>query len=72
MSSRQVTDEEGRVWECKSDKAEVPGQDVNLVCTTASVKSPLHLKVSWQWTGIGEKGLARMIVAAVPPLTAGA
>jgi hypothetical protein len=66
MASRQVTDEAGRVWECKSDKTEKMGQDVDLVCTTTSVAAPLHLKVSWRWAEIGEKGLARMIAAAVP------
>ncbi|HEY9227648.1 MAG TPA: hypothetical protein VIP11_13415 [Gemmatimonadaceae bacterium] len=66
MSSRRVTDEEGRVWECKPEREEAPGRDVNLVCTTAGVRTPLQLKVSWQWAKISEKGLARMITAAVP------
>lgn len=66
MSSRQVTDEEGRVWECRSDAPEVMGKDVDLVCTTESVAKPLHLTVSWRWAKIGDKGLARMIAAAVP------
>jgi len=68
MSSRQVTDEEGRVWECKAETVGAPGCDVNLVCTTAGVRSPLRLKVSWQWAKIAEKGLARMIAAAAPRL----
>ena len=71
MSSRQVTDEEGRVWLCKPDGTEAPGKDVNLVCTTEG-SSPLRLKVSWQWAKIADKGLARMIAAAAPPLTSGA
>lgn len=66
MSSRRVTDEEGRVWECKAKTEAAPGCDVNLVCTTASLPDPLQLKVSWQWAKIAEKGLARMIAAAAP------
>jgi hypothetical protein len=69
MSSRSVTDEAGRVWECKSSVTGAPGKDVDLVCTTASVTAPLHLKVSWSWEKIGEKGLARMIVAAAGAAT---
>ena len=71
MSSRQVTDEEGRVWECKAETEAAPGCDVNLVCTTAGLRAPLRLKVSWQWAKIAEKGLARMITAAVPRLASG-
>ena len=71
MSSRRVTDEEGRVWECKADTEAAPGCDVNLICTTASLPEPLSLKVSWQWTTIAEKGLARMITAAAPRLASG-
>ena len=68
MSSRRVTDEEGRVWECRPETEGGPGRDVNLVCTTPSVRVPLRLKVSWQWAKIAEKGLARMITAAAPRL----
>lgn len=71
MSSRQVTDEDGRVWECKPESTEVPGRDVSLVCTTAGLRTPLRLKVSWQWAKMAEKGLARMIVAAAPRMVAG-
>jgi hypothetical protein len=70
MSSRQVTDEDGRVWECKPETAEVPGRDVSLVCTTAGLRAPLRLKVSWQWAKMAEKGLARMIAAAAPRMAA--
>lgn len=66
MSSRRVTDDEGRVWECKAETDAAPGCDVNLECTTASFPDPLRLKVSWQWAKIAEKGLARMITAAAP------
>ena len=68
MSSRQVTDEQGRVWECKAETKEAPGRDVNLVCTTAGLQAPLRMRVSWQWAKIAEKGLARMIAAAAPRL----
>jgi hypothetical protein len=71
MSSRKVTDEEGRVWECKPEAAATPGGDVNLICTTAGLASPLRLKVSWQWATIAERGLARMIAAAAPRLASG-
>ena len=70
MASRRVTDEQGRVWECNPETAEAPGRDVNLVCTTASLRAPLRLKVSWQWATIAEKGLARMIAAVAPRLVA--
>ncbi len=66
MASRQVTDEDGRVWSCNPETAEAPGRDVNLVCTTASLRMPLRVKVSWQWAKMAEKGLARMIAAAAP------
>ena len=68
MSSRKVTDEAGRVWECKPENSAAPGSDVHLVCTTASLHTPLRLKVSWQWAKMAEKGLARMIAAAAPRL----
>jgi hypothetical protein len=68
MSSRRVTDEQGRVWECKAETEEAPGGDVNLVCTTAGLRAPLRVRVSWQWAKIAEKGLARMIAAAAPRL----
>jgi hypothetical protein len=41
---------------------------VNVVCTTAGVRAPLRLRVSWQWAKMAEKGLARMIAAAAPRL----
>jgi hypothetical protein len=66
MASRRVTDEKGRVWECNPEKPESPGRDVNLVCTTTGLRTPLRLKVSWRWAMIAERGLARMIAAAAP------
>ena len=71
MTSRRVTDEDGRVWECNPESAASPGRDVNLVCTTAGLRAPLRLKVSWQWATIAERGLARMIAAAAPRLASG-
>jgi hypothetical protein len=68
MSSRQVKDEDGRIWECRAESAEVPGADVSVVCTTAGLREPMRLKVSWRWAQMAEKGLARMIVAAAPRL----
>jgi hypothetical protein len=66
MSSRKVTDEDGRVWECKPEGAEAPGSDVSHVWTTAGLRNPLRVKVSWNWAKIAEKGLARMIAASAP------
>ena len=66
MSGRKVVDEDGRTWECKPENDSAPGRDVSLVCTTAGLKSPLRIKVSWQWMKMAEKGLARMIAAAAP------
>ena len=71
MSARQVTDEEGRVWECRPETDVPPGCDVNLVCTTASLRAPVRLKISWQWERIAERGLARMISAAAPRMSSG-
>ena len=67
MNSRKVTDEDGRTWACRQDDATPikEGQDVSILCTTDSVSIPLRLKVSWQWMKIAEKGLARMIAAAL-------
>jgi len=67
MSTRRVTDEDGRVWDCKPESAEsVPGRDVHLLCTTAGIAAPLQVTVSWQWARMAEKGLARLIAAAAP------
>jgi hypothetical protein len=71
MTARKVTDEDGRTWECKpEDASSTPGRDVNLVCTTPTMTGPLRLKVSWAWVKMAEKGLARLIAAAAPPLPA--
>ena len=71
MTARRVTDEDGHTWECKpEDASAAPGRDVSLVCTTPALKVPLRLKVSWQWAKMAEKGLARLIAAAAPPIPA--
>jgi len=67
MTARKVVDEDGRTWECKPESAEsLPGRDVSLLCSTAGMKSPLRITVSWQWMKMAEKGLARLIAAAAP------
>ena len=67
MTARKVTDEDGRVWECRAEEdAATPGRDVNLLCSTSGLKAPLRVTVSWQWAKMAEKGLARMITAAMP------
>jgi hypothetical protein len=69
MIARKVVDEDGRTWECKPENDQaLPGRDVQLVCSTAGLKSPLRVTVSWQWMKMAEKGLARLIAAAAPEL----
>jgi hypothetical protein len=41
------------------------GRDVVLLATTPSVPNPVKLTVGWQWLKMAEKGLARMIEAAL-------
>jgi hypothetical protein len=71
MSSRNVTDVNGRTWACTQDdtsRAVVKeGQDVSILCTTASVTAPVRLTVGWQWKKMADKGLARLIAFASPP-----
>lgn len=69
MASRSVTDTGGRVWACRQDNAShvmKEGQDVSILCTTASVTVPLRLTVGWQWTQMADNGLARLITTASP------
>jgi len=66
MTTRKVTDEEGRIWDCRAEEAAVPGRDVSIVCTTPTLKSVLRVTVSWQWAKMAERGLARLIAAAAP------
>jgi len=72
MSTRQVTDDDGRVWLCKPEETnDVPGRDVHLLCTTATAKQPLRITVSWNWAKMAERGLARLINAKAPELLPG-
>ena len=68
MQTRTVTDEDGRVWSLSPETKRTPafGRDVVLLCTTPSVPTPLRLTVGWQWLKMAEKGLARLIAAAMP------
>lgn len=68
MPSRNVTDVAGRTWACRQDDAAAvkEGQDVSILCTTASVTVPLRLTVGWQWTTMADNGLARLITTASP------
>ena len=68
MNSRKVTDADGRTWACRQDDAAPvkEGQDVSILCTTATVYVPLRLTVGWQWMKMADNGLARLIAAASP------
>jgi hypothetical protein len=68
MNSRSVTDAAGRTWACRQDDANVmkEGQDVSILCTTATVHVPLRMTVGWQWMSMADNGLARMIATASP------
>lgn len=70
MTPRNVTDTDGRLWACTQERTSTgalrEGQDVRLVCTTASVSEPIRLSVGWQWAKMSDNGLARMIAAASP------
>ena len=70
MNSRNVTDVEGRKWACRQDDADdrpsKEGQDVSILCTTATVTIPVRLTVGWQWIKMADNGLARMIADASP------
>jgi hypothetical protein len=67
MHSRNVTDEDGRVWSCSPENRRTPamGRDVILMCSTPSLATPVRLTVGWQWLKMAERGLARLINAAV-------
>jgi hypothetical protein len=70
MRSRNVTDVDGRTWACRQDDADhitlKEGQDVSILCTTASVTIPVRLTVGWQWSKMADNGLARLIADASP------
>jgi hypothetical protein len=67
VQTRTVTDEDGRVWSLSPETKRTPafGRDVVLLCSTPSVPTPLRLTVGWQWLKMAEKGLARLIAAAM-------
>jgi hypothetical protein len=68
MNSRSVTDAGGRTWACRQDDASIVkiGQDVSILCTTATVTVPVRLTVGWQWMTMADNGLARLIATASP------
>jgi hypothetical protein len=73
MFSRNVIDAGGRTWACRQDDARVidqstikQGQDVSILCTTASVVVPIRLTVGWKWNTMADNGLARLITDASP------
>lgn len=68
VASRTVTDEDGRVWSVSPENMRTPayGRDVILLCTTPTVPNPVRVKLGWQWIKMAEKGLARLIAAAIP------
>jgi hypothetical protein len=67
MMTRNVTDEDGRIWACSPENRRTPaaGRDVVLLCSTPSIATPIRLTVGWQWLKMAERGLARMITAAL-------
>ena len=75
MESRNVKDDDGRTWACRQDNADhitmKEGQDVSILCTTASVTIPVRLTVGWQWAKMADNGFARLIAAASPMPKAG-
>jgi len=73
MPSRNVKDSAGRTWACRQDDVErstmaamQPGQDVSILCTTASVIVPLRITIGWQWATMADNGLARIIEQQSP------
>ena len=70
MPSRNVTDVSGRTWACRQYNLELStmrqGQDISILCTTATVTVPVRLTVGWQWTTMADNGLARLINDASP------
>lgn len=68
MAARTVKDTDGRSWACRQDDASAvaQGQDVSILCTTATVYVPVRLTVGWQWMTMADNGLARIIATASP------
>lgn len=67
MATRTVKDSDDRVWTCEpaANSIAARGRDVVLHCTTPSVDQAVMVTVGWQWDKMNERGLARMIVAAM-------
>jgi hypothetical protein len=70
MGQRNVKDSSGRNWVCTpaatGESTEKMGRDVAISCTTSSVPGSVELMVGWQWAGMSDNGLARMIAAKSP------
>ena len=67
VANRTVKDSDDRIWTCvpAANSIAARGRDVILQCTTPTVEKPVTLTVSWQWEKMNERGLARLIVAAM-------
>ena len=67
MANRTVKDSEDRIWTCvpAGNSIAARGKDVVLQCTTPSIDKPVVVTVGWQWEKMHERGLARLIVAAM-------
>ena len=67
MAKRTVKDSDDRIWMCVpvGNSIAARGKDVVLHCTTPSVDKPVVVTVGWQWEKMHERGLARLIVAAM-------
>ena len=71
MTQRTVKDAAGRIWNCTSDTdvanaTEHMGRDVAISCTTPTVDEPVRLTVGWQWLGMSDNGLGRLITTQSP------
>ena len=70
MSSRTVTDVDGRAWACEPDsedhRGSQLGQDVRIRCTTESLDAPVRITVGWRWMQMADDALARLIAKESP------
>lgn len=68
MSTRTVTDASGRMWLCapenEDNRGSSLGQDVTIVCKTATVSDVVRLTVGYRWLRMADEGLARLITSA--------
>jgi hypothetical protein len=67
VANRTVKDSDDRIWTCvpAGNSIAARGRDVVLHCTTPTVDKAVTVTVGWQWETMNEKGLARLIVAAM-------